>query len=107
MTTVIHKYELEVGINTFDLPSINKVLTAQMQNDKIVLWVLLDEKEKGSKPKDFIVVPTGQRMPSELMGSYVYISTVQNSVGLVYHIFAEKTTGVVFTHQGYAIGSCS
>lgn len=81
----IFKYTLEVvPFQTITIPSSKgKILSVQMQNGKICMWIPVDP-ESDPKPCKFILVGTGGDMPE---GEFVFhVGTVQ--VGeFVFHIF--------------------
>lgn len=81
----IYKYNVP-GI--YDI-SLIEVLTAQIQNGKIVVWCIVNEEENAEKAKYvFDYCGTGHNIDKEL-GKY--IDTVQEeNTGYVWHIFYEK-----------------
>lgn len=86
MGQTIYKYNLLPGQNRLKLPMSCRILTAQMQNEKITVWVQLDPEEEEQAEVDFFVVGTGQSSTDALQ-SATYINTVQDSQDLVWHVF--------------------
>ncbi len=83
----IHKYTLQIGVrNSVMIPRDGEVLTAQLQNGHLVLWIKFCSSEP-MVDRYFIVAPTGngciQEGVDETLG---YISTVQSG-GFVWHVF--------------------
>lgn len=80
----IYKYNVP-GI--YDI-SLVEVLTAQIQNGKIVVWCIVNEEENAEKTRYvFDYCGTGHNIDKEL-GKY--IDTVQEEdTGYVWHIFYE------------------
>ena len=70
-----------------DLPKEAKILTAQIQVDKLCLWALVDPEEK-IESRVIQIFGTGHDV--EPNANLRYISTVQLVGGqLIYHIFEE------------------
>lgn len=88
---IIWKYNIpSVGTNYITLPVNRKILTAQMQNDALQLWVMVDDDDSHVTDEVRIYVsPTGQFV-SATHDDMHYISTVQGSNGLVWHVFESK-----------------
>lgn len=86
MNKEIWKYSLiDVGNNTFEIPSGAKILTCQLQREVPTIWALVNpdaEKEE----RHFEVVGTGHDI-SKGIGGFSYINTVQLTNGIVLHIF--------------------
>lgn len=82
----IFKYPLEVtDRQTVHLPYNSKILTVQLQHEKLQLWALVDELENLSVPITIAIYGTGNPMPNN-PGDY--ISTFQMHGGsLVFHVF--------------------
>ena len=85
----IYKYELDLTHKqTLELPQGAQILTIQLQDGKIVLWALVDDKCKLIKGNRFIeCYYTGKEI--EISHELTYISTIQYN-GLVYHFFERK-----------------
>lgn len=90
----IHKYEINpdwIEGHKISMPKDSEVLTAQMQDNKVVLWVVVDD-DRPKKERTFICIMTGQNLDNVLNHHYhtgrawEYISTVQRN-GIVVHVF--------------------
>jgi hypothetical protein len=86
MKQVIYKYQLNVGLNEFQFAVGAKILTAQLQNGAITVWVLLNPDTEETKSVNFFVVATGQETDFGLEKT-TYLNTVQDDFGLVWHVF--------------------
>jgi hypothetical protein len=81
----ILKYPLEVtDIQTIELPFVHEVLTAQMQDGKLYIWVRVDDNILVSTEKKIAIYGTGHPLPEDCGR---YLSTIQYLKGQVYHIF--------------------
>jgi hypothetical protein len=85
----IWKYDLTPIANRFELlmPVGAIILTLQLQDEKPVLWALVDSEAKKER-REFRLLMTGQ--PFELQGNYRYIGTYQFQYELVFHIFEQE-----------------
>ena len=63
-----------------------KIISAQMQGNDLVVWAIVNPKNS-LKPRTFYVYGTGFEMESYDKKHYEFISTVQTSHGLVWHLF--------------------
>lgn len=63
-----------------------KILSAQIQQNNLVVWAIVNPKN-AMKTKTFHVYGTGFEMEAYDKKHYEYISTVQTSQGLVWHLF--------------------
>ena len=82
---VIYKYVLKNDRTVLDLPKGAKVLTAQMQDEDVCLWVMVDPKRE-NETRIFNMYGTGHTIinPEQL----VYVATVQMHDGeVVLHVF--------------------
>lgn len=93
----IHKYELalEPGTQTVMLPHGAGILTAQMQQHRLMLWAVVDPQSK-LVPVEFSLEWTGQ--PFTVDEAAAYIGTVQAN-GLVWHIFRKQFPMIV--HENF------
>jgi hypothetical protein len=82
----IHKFNLNIATK-FTAPSEGKPLSVQYQNGQLTLWL---EVEKENREVDYQarIIGTGQDFSK--MEGYSYISTVQDSNGLVWHIYFKE-----------------
>lgn len=81
----IYKYKINC---VHDLPYNCNILYAGEQNNKIYVWIDVGDNPDGIKNKfTFFYVFTGEIVDCE---NSIYISTIQHSNGLVYHIFYSR-----------------
>lgn len=79
----IWKYNLMItGMQSICLPQGARILSAQMQNDELNIWVMHD-KDYASELRNFAIYGTGHYIPEN---PGFYIATVQDR-GLVWHLF--------------------
>lgn len=82
----IWKYPLQ-PTQRLPLPKGAKILSAQLQNDEICIWVLLDT-ENLTQEVPIWIFGTGHEVPKNL--NLEFIGTVQlMGGGLVFHVFQE------------------
>lgn len=84
----IFKYDLQItDEQVVEMPVGAKILTAQFQYEKLVLWAIVDDNPE-KKNRKIRIVGTGHPFSDyELL----YITTVQQYEGkLVWHIFEDK-----------------
>lgn len=81
----IWKYELKPGENNIELPADSVPLSVQVQNEKPVMWCLVDTDNLMIN-RTFIVYGTGEKIDPEL--SLKYIGTFQLD-WMVFHLFKE------------------
>ena len=79
----IYKYKIDSGVE-IDEP-IEKVLDIQIQNGFIMLWAIVSDRQPKSKIL-FKIFGTGGEV-DDFPG--IYLKTVQDYEGYVWHIFAE------------------
>lgn len=88
----IYKYTLDITAHqSVKLQSGYKILSAGEQNGQLVLWSVV-ETDNNPEWITIEVVGTGHEIkePDPLFADWEYISTVQMSNGLVWHIFDNK-----------------
>jgi len=78
-------YEFLVAENIIEVPIEGEILSVQNQNNKIVLWMKINTKNKIEKRR-FIIFGTGQNIDT-FSENIIYIGTVQMSTLLVWHVF--------------------
>ena len=87
---MIYKYNLGNPYHNLvsieKMPKGAKVLDAQMQNDDLVLWALVNPKHS-EKEKTFHIYGTGFELTEYEKKHYDYLTTVQTAHGLVWHVF--------------------
>jgi len=84
------------------MPPGSRVLTAQMQNGKLMLWAVVDAAVKTRDERIFSVVGTGQPELNEIDAFLTYIATVQvgGLIGtLVMHVFEINPPGNLNANQ--------
>lgn len=81
---IVYKYTLIHPYTGLELPYGAQILTAQMQDDQIVLWALLSEQEARTVRRLIFAVNTGVEFDLSSLG---YIGTVTSSSGIVWHVF--------------------
>jgi hypothetical protein len=84
---VIYKYPMKLDLyQTIKLPKNARILSIQLQNDEICMWVLTATEITSDIDRVFMIVGTGT---SDRVGEFdEYIATVQQG-GYVWHIFEE------------------
>lgn len=78
----IHKFILSETTINIDLPQGSEILTAQLQDSNIVLWVKITN-EHFIETRTISIFLTGAEYPDKDM---IYINTVQRNL-FVYHVF--------------------
>jgi hypothetical protein len=91
MTKHIWKYELNGTDVILELPLKSKILDVQFQkriDDVVVpvLWAIVDDQWKTTEKRRIKVLLTGNEV-RDANHFYDYLKTLQNSAGLVYHVF--------------------
>lgn len=76
---------LFTGQNTIEMPIGSQVLSTQLQDGKICLWVKTPD-ETFEEQRSFYVLGTGWEIPDECKD---FIGTVQDR-GFVWHVFERK-----------------
>ena len=71
------------------MPDGAKVLSVQMQDSLITLWAEVDTTAV-NEDRFFRVFGTGFDMPREMGHSDVYLGTVQDADGFVWHVYEDK-----------------
>lgn len=90
----ILKYEIADGVNSFE-DYFMRVLTAQMQGDKIVVWAEVDTENMFILKKHkltFYLVGTGwyvsdEKVKGNCEDNRIYVNTVQDREGYVWHVY--------------------
>lgn len=88
---IIYKYPLNKAVTRLDIPAGGKILTAQLQGDRIVLWAQIDETQFNDDSYYVYLMFTGEKFQSTTIDpSATYLATVQDTDGLVYHVYYER-----------------
>lgn len=84
----IFKYQLEItDVQTLQIPVNSTILSVQLQNDTLCMWVLVNTENK-IENVNIHIFGTGHEINPEI--PLAYISTVQLYGGkLIFHIFKE------------------
>lgn len=83
--TAIHKFKVEPGPFTLDLPRHSRVLTVQTQRGEPYIWVLCSPNQP-KKTKHFWCLGTGHDAAG--VEGWHYVGTFQfEADGLVFHLF--------------------
>jgi hypothetical protein len=81
----ILKYPLElVSSQRISMPTAAQILSVQMQQDRLVLWALVQE-ERRQEGRSFDIYGTGEAIDID-RGTGKYVATVQQNE-FVWHIF--------------------
>ncbi len=85
----IFKYEIPIqGSFEIKMPSLSKILSFQVQKNRPVLWVMVDEKND-DRTRYFTIVGTGHEFEYHPDVTN-YIGTIQAEGGmLVWHLFED------------------
>jgi hypothetical protein len=91
----IYKYPLEdrdpnqFGGFTVNIPNEAKVLSATVQNSKIVLYISVETDDlHTAEPRIIFIAGTGHMLPGEVEDVYNFIGTVEQA-SFVWHVYAE------------------
>lgn len=87
----IWKYRLDItGRQEIHFPlGPVELLTVQMQYDELTLWAVVEPDVVEIQSRWFCVHGTGSKFPQDHL--HRYIGTVQDSGGLVWHVFELQT----------------
>lgn len=81
---VIWKYTLDLMTDQIlGIPENSKIMTVQLQDDEICMWVRVNAKNP-KEMRTFKIVGTGN---GEVNDDWVYLGTVQKKCNLVFHVF--------------------
>lgn len=94
----IHRFTLMVkDRQVVEIPGEAQLLSVQFKGLELSVWALL-ETTSPPKPRTFLIVPTGRRVPD---GTLRYLGTIQDTVSsligqtLVWHVFEELPEGTI------------
>jgi hypothetical protein len=74
------------------LPLNSRILSAKEQYEEIVLYALVDPREKGIEDIEVIVLGTGHEIADETIKDYIFIDTIKMSAGhLMFHVFYKQS----------------
>ncbi len=83
---IIWKFEINVTDEfTLEMPGQPIFLDVQMQNQRPVLWAMV-QANAPKKEHKFLIFGTGNPIPAEIVTSLKYIATFQESF-FVWHVF--------------------
>jgi hypothetical protein len=81
----IYKYQLQLGDQRILLPENAQVLSTGVQNNKILIWVLVDT-DNTIVPRLISVVGTGWEVPDMFRRRFIGTLQIEN---FVWHVFEE------------------
>lgn len=97
MSQVVHRYELKsTGITRAKLPLGYQVLTVNVNNSILSVWVLVDTTEETILPVTFLSVETGEAITGKVSGVDLDMALLEyigsagfsmNSSGFIVHVF--------------------
>ena len=90
MTSAIWKYNLCIGQTRIDMPKGATIRMAQMQHERLTLWVQVNPDEKETEERWFRTYTTGSEFVVKDAdgGKAEYITTIQLDNGdYVFHLF--------------------
>ena len=92
---VIYKYELSGDTpQTVLLPINSTILSVVEQNQRIVMYALVDVEQENTQEIQFLLLGTGLNFDNTLDG-YTFLNTVKLSDGaIMVHVFVEKGRGL-------------
>ncbi|MCH7902287.1 hypothetical protein IIC68_00885 [archaeon] len=85
----IFKYEFPIkdSFTLFKIPEGGKILSAEMQGNKVCMWALVDPHKPDGMPRDFRIIGTGHEI---LKTKYLHhISTFQDGPH-VWQLFEDR-----------------
>lgn len=90
---VIYKYPVVPGLFEVELSRNSRVLSVGVQNDKPMMWVLVDTLDKRIEKRKFIVIGTGHETDELRDCRFGFVGTFQLDGGaLVFHLFESSRT---------------
>lgn len=86
MNKIVYKYEipLNLGINTVEILKYEKILSLQIVDNKLFIWILLNSEEKETVSVNFHIYFTGQNIPTNI--SLEHLETLRFN-SYILHIF--------------------
>lgn len=85
----VYKYQLQkADLSRMNIPATGKILSAMVQDNQFVVYILVDEKEIETRKVTFRIVGTGHPINAEL--NYQFIDTVKLAENLIFHIFYQE-----------------
>lgn len=79
----IYKYTMTKPEMDFPIPNVFKYLSAGIQNDTIVFWVMVNPNTLKTK-RHFKAINTGVEFPDVVN---TYIGTATSTTGIIWHLF--------------------
>lgn len=83
----IYKYNLMEG--AVEAP-IMEILDIQLQDGIPVMWALVNEDSSYNKKIEIRLFWTGQEISTEDLKEFEYFRTLQDAMGLVWHVFIKR-----------------
>ena len=83
----IYKYNLIEG--AVEAPIV-EVLDIQLQEGVPVMWALVNEDSSYNKKIEIRLFWTGQEINREVLNEFEYFKTLQDDMGLVWHVFIKR-----------------
>jgi hypothetical protein len=97
----IRKYKLTFeDIQTLTTPHGSKILSVQMQNNEICVWIGVDEEESRSTLRHFYVIVGEQKIQNKISPEW-YVGTCHSQDGTDWHVFCEGTFGFEVTYNPF------
>jgi len=94
MSAVVLKYPLTLTEQqTLAIPHHARILSAQIQREKLCVWALVDPLRRNeTESRQVVICGTGHSVDEMVPLSYDFIDTVQQGA-FVWHVFAESRRG--------------
>jgi len=84
---VIYKYELKPDDNIINIPQNAKIISAESQNNNVVIYALVNKSENRTKEVMIRVFGTGHIINTDIL-TYTFLNTIKMyNDSLVFHIF--------------------
>jgi len=92
---VIWKYELRLGDQFVEVPSRSQFISVSCQGDQLVAWAIVDDRHdvEADRVRRLVrVMGTGWPCEHWEDGCFAFVGTVQQTNGLVWHVFVKETS---------------
>lgn len=90
MYKTIFKYKLDFnkkGKDSIELPIDAEILSCELQDDEIRIWVLINPIEEKTEVRFFEIFGTGHEIGCDMGISRKFLKTLLFRNGLVFHLF--------------------